>query len=150
MQALSRLFLWKSRRSPPSDHRSAYVYYTVLRSSFDAVFQLTDTGKFDENSRHHPKELGATEAVAVGAFKAHPNGVAGMTVMTSGHENSAILAAGKYVEDEMGGVLVTCGKAEGVVKIWDYTHVDADGTYGRYEKFSSLDHIFLESTQRTR
>lgn len=32
---------------------------------------------------------------------------------------------------DVGGLLVTCGKVESVVKIWDYTHVDGNGACGR-------------------
>ncbi|CAM9561047.1 unnamed protein product, partial [Hapterophycus canaliculatus] len=89
-----------------------------------------DIGRF-EGSRRHRKEIAPSEALAVGAFQAHTNGVAGMTIMTSEFENSAFVAGERHVGDEIGGMLVTFGKAEGVVKIWDYTWVDECGTYGR-------------------
>ncbi|CAM9120840.1 unnamed protein product, partial [Scytosiphon promiscuus] len=94
-----------------------------------------DTGGFEESNRCR-KEAEEAKAVAVGVFQAHKNGVADMAVMavmtdtTSECEESAIWAAGIY-GDEMEGMLITCGKTEGVVKIWDYTHVGEDGTCGR-------------------
>lgn len=91
-----------------------------------------------EESDRHRKEAERIETAAVGTFKAHPNGVAGMTIMTSEYENNSVLDAEGSLGEEMGGMLVTCGKVEGVVKIWDYTHVGEDSTYGRYGRGSSV------------
>lgn len=66
----------------------------------------------------------------VGAFKAHPNGVSGMAVMTSERNSHNVVCTGREAQ-EAGGLIATCGKAEGLVKIWDYTHVEDDSTCGR-------------------
>ena len=79
--------------------------------------------------------------MSVGVFQAHPSGVGGMTIM----KGSAPIAPAATVAEgppreagdgggvqEVGGLLVTCGKTEGVVKIWDYTHVEDDGACGRF------------------
>lgn len=79
----------------------------------------------------------------MGVFEAHPNGVAGMAVMYSTAEAFFAVSANpppetlSYTEEGGGagqveGLLVTFGKAEGVVKIWDYTYVGEGGSCGRF------------------
>ncbi|CAN0036900.1 unnamed protein product [Ectocarpus sp. 12 AP-2014] len=75
--------------------------------------------------------MGRTEAIMVGAFKAHPNGVSDMAVMTSERNSRADVVHAGRESQEAGGLIATCGKAEGIVKIWDYTHVEDDGICGR-------------------
>lgn len=84
-------------------------------------------------------EIGETTAMSIGKFEAHPHGVAGMTIMTLSATKYASIAlnllqesAGDLENGDVVGLLVTCGKAEGLVKIWDYTHVEEDGSCGRY------------------
>ncbi|CAN0464501.1 unnamed protein product [Ectocarpus sp. 12 AP-2014] len=89
-----------------------------------------DNVSLGDNSRHRG-EMGRTEAMMVGAFKAHPNGVSGMAVMTSERNCRADVVYAGRESHEAGGLIATCGKAEGIVKIWDYTHVEDDGTCGR-------------------
>lgn len=82
--------------------------------------------------------------MAIGEIQAHANGIAGLAIMTTTtptttpgarrRRRSTALAEGreKMIEG-VGGLLVTCGNAEGIVKIWDYTHVeDGSGSCGRY------------------
>eukprot|EP00752_Nemacystus_decipiens_P009558 g8538.t1 len=95
----------------------------------------------DENGQNDAANM------AVGFIKAHANGIAGLAIMTTTTPPSAAGArhsrrSDSYAlgEDEgeqgqdtdVGGLLVTCGNAEGIVKIWDYTHVeDGNGGCGR-------------------
>ena len=82
--------------------------------------------------------------MAVGEIKAHANGIAGLAMMTTTNTNTVgarhdrLSSTALLAEEEergeggVGGLLVTCGNAEGVVKIWDYTHVeDGHGSCGR-------------------
>lgn len=55
-------------------------------------------------------------------FEAHPGGVAAMDIISKGDID---------IQD---GMVVTSAKNEGVIKIWDYTNVEEDGTCGRREK----------------
>lgn len=86
--------------------------------------------------------------MAVGEIQAHANGIAGLAIMTTtsssttttgarrGRRSTVLDEEGEETVEDMedaGGLLVTCGDAEGVVKIWDYTHVeDGSGSCGRY------------------
>lgn len=71
--------------------------------------------------------------MALGEIQAHANGIAGLAIMNTGAgDGSAVLAAEGGQGEDVGGLLVTCGNAEGVVKIWDYTHVEDNGSCGRY------------------
>lgn len=80
-----------------------------------------------------------TTMTTVGKIQAHANGIAGLAIMTTdagGARRSRTALAyeeGGEQGEGVGGLLVTCGNAEGVVKIWDYTHVEDDGGCGRYE-----------------
>lgn len=101
--------------------------------------------------------------MSLGVVQAHPNGVAGMAIMSGSSSNSgasigpAVAAVAEHLShdegvappydeadgpshdleaggggvQEVGGMLVTCGKTEGTVKIWDYTSVGEDGSWGR-------------------
>lgn len=78
--------------------------------------------------------------MALGHIQAHANGIAGLAIMATAtgsvrrsRRSSAVLAeeGGALELEDVGGLLVTCSNAEGVVKIWDYTHVEDDGSCGR-------------------
>lgn len=94
------------------------------------LLHTDDNVSLGDNGRHRG-ELGRTEAMMVGAFKAHPNGVSGMAVMTNERNSRADVVYAGRESQEAGGLIATCGNAEGIVKIWDYTHVEDDGTCGR-------------------
>lgn len=77
----------------------------------------------------------------MGVFAAHLGGVASMAIAANRHtmHSSGIAAPSHALEHDLardagdvGGLLVTCGKAEGIAKIWDYTYVGEGGIYGRY------------------
>eukprot|EP00903_Cladosiphon_okamuranus_P006728 g6565.t1 len=77
--------------------------------------------------------------MTVGHIQAHADRIAGLAIMATGsprqrRRSSTVLAKGEEEAlelEDVGGLLVTCGDAEGVVKIWDYTHVKDDGSCGR-------------------
>lgn len=74
-------------------------------------------------------------------FEAHPSGVAAMDIISrAGTYNSDFSAKGTshgWTSGEDGdvrdgdGLLVTSAKKDGVIKIWDYTHVEENGACGR-------------------
>lgn len=85
-----------------------------------------------------PEPSGTAASMVV--FEAHPHGVAAMAVMNRTDKmRIAGVANLRHGEGfgggrdlgEVGGLLITCAKEESVVKIWDYTHVEGDGTCGR-------------------
>lgn len=108
-------------------------YRTLLLSRF-----TPDETRQDGDCKDN---VGHIEAMSVGAFEAHPKGVAGMAVMYSTTEACSAVSTDSPPETssgvqeggvgQVGGLLVTCGKEEGMVKIWDYTHVGEGGSCGR-------------------
>ena len=88
---------------------------------------------------------GRWRAASAGVFKAHPGGVASMSVVnnTPITLSSVSPAPSRELEhalsrdvESAGGLVVTCGKVENKVKIWDYTFVGEGGVCGRYVAFS--------------
>ncbi len=69
--------------------------------------------------------------MTVGVIKAHPSGIADLAIMANARDSCASLAPNGEQGEDVGGLLVTCGSGEGIVKIWDYTHVEEDGRCGR-------------------
>lgn len=78
-----------------------------------------------------------------GVFNAHPGGVASLAVIGNAPEtHPSTVTAKPLLEDgecpsamvsgEGRGLMMTCGKVEGMVKIWDYTYVGEGGACGRY------------------
>lgn len=103
----------------------------------------TDTTQDHRDSRQIGG--GRSRAVSAGLFKAHPGGVASMSVVTN--SPSVLPSASPAPSHELerasprdigsaGGLVVTCGKVEKNVKIWDYTFVGEGGVCGRYGTLS--------------
>lgn len=79
--------------------------------------------------------------MSLGVFAGHPGGVASMAIVADRlTTHSSVIAAPSHELEyglardtgDAGGLLVTCGKVEGIVKIWDYTYVGEGGVCGRY------------------
>lgn len=114
--------------------------YKIIPDKESSVGESAGTIESTSCRGKNGEQTDVTTMMAVGEIQAHANGIAGLAIMmTTGarHSSSSRTAPcsaeeGNQEEEGVGGLLVTCGNAEGVVKIWDYTHVEDDGSCGRY------------------
>lgn len=93
--------------------------------------QLLANGSLGGNTSSRDETEQTDTTTAVGVIKAHPDGVTGMTIMASARNSCSKFVEGREKEEEAVGFLATCGNTEGVVKVWDYTHVEDGSTCGR-------------------